>query len=147
MNYKYNLNGTNKVIPSDWKGKEYTLNSEISKKISNLESFQNQIKSKYNKEHKTFLTNKIEIDFKNDKDLALALGHCTVLEPKVKNGYIEGVVFDKYDFDYIPFLFNKKNKNSDLDFRVKSINNATYFLQEHKMIDNYYVLIPFKFKL
>lgn len=69
-----------------------------------------------------------------------SIGHGTILNPSInEDGYFTGLMFDKYDYD---FITNDKN-----NFKTKFINNSAYILQNYKIIQNYYTLIPIKFKI
>ena len=84
----------------------------------------------------------IGIELTEDKNLHYSIGHGTILNPTIdKNGNFSGLLFDKYDFR--PMLkeeFIDKNQ-------IAKINNKAYILQSFGQIENYYILIPIKFRL
>ncbi len=84
----------------------------------------------------------IGIELTEDKNLHYSIGHGTILNPTIdKNGNFSGLLFDKYDFEEMKFkIFDKNNKTT-------FYNNSAYFLQEKNKIENYYLLIPIKFRL
>lgn len=86
----------------------------------------------------TFKRDKLEIEFNNDKNLQYSFGHMTVLEPKIENGYITGIGYDKYDYS----MLYKEN-----DYKGVFLNNAAKFLQSTAKLKNYYVLVPIKVKI
>ena len=139
INQKYNLTAkSEKKIPANWSGIAYSEDSTLSQNVSNSSELQNDIRKQYDITNNCFKKDKIDITFSNDQNLKRALGHATVLEPRIdENGYFHGILFDKYDFssdyDYIsnPFL--------------ATANNYFYLLQ--KTLDrNFYVLTPITFK-
>ena len=72
-----------------------------------------------------------------DTNLQYAVGHFTILNPRIENGIFKGELFDIYDFDWI-------NLN-DLDsIKGVIINNIAFLLQIIRL-KNYYFLIPIEF--
>ena len=65
----------------------------------------------------TFKRDKLEIEFKYDKNLQYSFGHMTILNPKIEEGYVTGTAFDKYDFNYL-------YKDYAKDSRTTVINNT-----------------------
>ncbi len=127
------------AIPDNWHGVIYNDGSGFSRRLSQSPELQNQILAKYDSKKKEFLTNRILIDFRQDKNLSYSIGHGTVLNPQIKNGEFRGILFDKYDFD---LLYNK-----NLDIKTKILNNSAYMLQTIKRLKNYYIIIPVHFKI
>ena len=79
-----------------------------------------------------------------DKNLHYSIGHGTILNPYIdKQGYFNGVLYDIYDFELLPYYY----KNDYYNYRLTLANNGAYALQNRKMIDKYYLLVPIKFKL
>ena len=53
-----------------------------------------------------------------DKNLQYSFGHMTLINPKItKDGYIEGVGYDKYNYDY-HYNNYKKDKNIPQDIKT-----------------------------
>ena len=134
-NEKYKLTG-NKTIPSDMKGIEFSKDSEFSKRVSENADFQQTVKDAIGKNGGK-LPDKIELDFNKDKNLNYSIGHGTLLNPKItEDGYIEGVVYDKYDYDY-------KYLNTP---ETTLYNAGAATLHEWDKLEYYYYFIPVRFK-
>ena len=124
-------------IPRDWNGVAFEDNSPTSQNLSNSSQLQQQVVSLYR--NGKFLSDKIPIELNQDKNLHYSVGHGTIIRPNVdKNGYFKGILFDWYDFDWLPI--NRENLQTNI------INDAAFILQKIKMLKNYYTLIPIKFK-
>ena len=143
LNEKYSLTG-NKEIPSHYDGFEFSKDSPTAQALNNSDEFKNQILSSKNYDSMTgkFKTDKLEIEFNNDKNLQYSFGHMTILEPKIENGYITGTGYDKYNYET---MYGKKFENVSQE--TKSLNNKARFLQAAGKLKNYYVLIPVKIKM
>jgi len=143
INEKYNLTG-NKEIPSHYDGFEFSADSPTAQALNNSEEFKNQILSSKNYDSTTgvFKTDKLEIEFNNDKNLQYSFGHMTVLEPKIENNYITGTGYDKYNYEA---MYGKKF--DDVPKETKSLNNKARFLQATGKLKNYYVFVPVKIKM
>ena len=139
INKALGINNSSLQIDNSWSGVSYNEDSSFSKNLSNSPQLQEQVKN-YCK--RNTLTNKsqILIDLNQDTNLFYSIGHGTILNPAIdEKGYFSGLLFDKYDYD---FITNDKN-----NFKTKFINNSAYILQNYKIIQNYYTLIPIKFKI
>ena len=139
INKALGINNSSLQIDNSWSGVSYNEDSSFSKNLSNSPQLQEQVKN-YCK--RNTLTNKsqILIDLNQDTNLFYSIGHGTILNPAInEDGYFTGLMFDKYDYD---FITNDKN-----NFKTKFINNSAYVLQNYKIIQNYYTLIPIKFKI
>ena len=144
MNEKYNLTG-NKEIPGHYDGFEFSVDSPTAKVLNNSEELKNEIFSEtknYNPETGTFKSDKLEIEFKNDKNLQYSFGHMTILEPKIEDGCVTGIGYDKYDFDA---MYGKNFK--DVPKETKNLNNKAYTLQTITKLRNYFILVPIKIKI
>lgn len=142
INYKYDLYGTNKVIPGDWEGIVYNKYSSLSKNISNSIEMQNHIRELFNILKTNTLNDKIEVEFSHDSNLHLSIGHATILEPYIDSqGYFHGILFDKYDFDLIEYLKNLDYKT----YKTYIANDYFWIIQLFKG-HNYYILVPIIFK-
>ena len=140
INKLFNLKNTNLEIKKEWNGLRYSSDSEFCKNLSTSPQLQKQIRD-YCKKHKNLSNNDkiIGLELNEDKNLHYSIGHCSILNPNInKNGYFSGLVFDKYDFSPL-----YKNLNSE----TTKLNNGAYALQSLKQLENYYVIIPIKFKL
>ena len=77
--------------------------------------------------------------FEKDINLKYAFGHCTILNPRIsKDGYFKGVLFDIYDFDYIPI-----DKNNS----ISTTNDIAWFLQIFFILKRYYIIVPIEFPI
>ena len=143
INEKYNLTG-NKEIPRHYDGFKFSANSPTANALNNSEEFRKQILCDKNYDLVTgsFKTDKLEIEFKDDKNLQYSFGHMTVINPKIENGYIIGFGYDKYDYEA---MYGKKFANVSKE--TKSLNNKAKFLQSTSKLKNYYVLVPVKVKI
>lgn len=139
LNAKYNLTG-NKKIDSNWPGIAYSENSTLSHNASNSKEMQDQIRKQFNPKTGKFVSDKLEINFTQNSNLHLSVGHGTILNPQIDNdGNFSGLLYDKYDFD--PFYYNYYK-----DFKMTTANNLFYMLGGIKAAQSYYVLTPIKFK-
>ena len=121
------------------KGIEFTKDSEFSKRVSGNEDFQKTIKEAIENNNGK-LPDKIELDFSKDKNLNYSIGHGTLLNPKVtEDGYIEGVVFDKYDYKLL-------RKEYYENYPATIYNNGAWVLQKMKKLEDYYYFVPVRFK-
>lgn len=142
INKTYDLSG-NKKIDKDMEGIVFNENSTLSVNVSNSKQLQEQIKKQFNVNSGKFNSDKLEINFTDDANLHLSVGHGTILKPALgKDGYFYGVLYDKYDFtpkynDY------KANVN---DAVIWGANNAFALMQSINYAKKYYVLAPIKFK-
>ena len=140
FNEQYNLTG-NKSIPSDMKGIEFSKESDFSKRISENDDFQQTVKDALEKNGGK-LPDKIELDFSKDENLNRSIGHATLLNPKITDdGYIEGVVYDKYDYDKKEEYDDYKNSPF-----LNTANNSAEYLHRKNKLEYYYYFVPIKFK-
>jgi len=139
LNSKYNLTKTNKEIKNYSDGFAYSRYSTLAKNVSNYADLRNQIKKHYNEETNSFDINKIDVNFDLDQNLHCALGHATILEPSIKNGYFQGILFDIYDFDIGYYDYY----NSAF---ITVANNYFWHLQEKYPYKIFYILAPVSFK-
>ena len=137
-NKKYNLTG-NKTIPSDMKGIEFSKNSDFAKRIVADTTFKNTIMKSYDKKTNSF-PQKIELDFIGNQNLNYSIGHGTFLNAKkTKDGYVEGIVFDKYDYSLHYYEYYKK-------YPATLYNNGALWLHKLNKLEYYYYFIPVRFK-
>ncbi len=144
---QYNLNSPGLAIDPKWHGVAFANDSDMSKKLSTSPQLQKQVRSSFDSNQNVFKTDKIGIELNQDKNLHYSIGHGTILNPYIDNqGYFNGVLYDIYDFDFLPYnksdLLNWINNN-----KTELTNNIAYYLQNKNKIDKYYVLVPIKFKL
>ena len=124
-------------IPNNWNGIVFEDDSPTSQNLSNSPQLQQQVVSLYR--NGKFLSDKIPIELNQDRNLHYSVGHGTILRPQIdQNGYFKGILFDWYDFDWLPI--NRENLQTNI------INDAAFILQKIKLLKNYYTLIPIKFK-
>ena len=139
LNLKYNLK-KEKKIDKNWSGFVYSRYSSLAKNVSNFSGLKSQLAAFYNEETGQFKTDKIDINFKEDRNLFRALGHATVLEPQIDDkGYFHGILFDKYDFK-----LNYKDTYDDAF--ITAANNYFWLLQQLSLNKNFYILAPIYFK-
>ena len=142
LNFKYKLFGTNKEIPQDWEGIIFNQNSSLFKNVSNSTEMQNKIREQYNVMRADTLNDKLEVDFSKDSNLHLSIGHATILEPYIDSqGYFHGILFDKYDFDWVEFY-----KSLDYYDIITYIANDYFFIIQLLNGHSYYILAPIIFK-
>ena len=112
--------------------------------LPNEEELKSQIFADKNYDSKAgaFKRDKLEIEFKNDKNLQYSFGHMTILNPKIEDGYVTGTAFDMYNFEKMA-----GENFKDVPKETKDINNKAYALQKTKFLKNYYLFVPFKIKL
>ena len=123
------------------KGIEFSKDSDFSKRISENKAFQQTVRSAIDKNNGT-LPNKIELDFNADTNLNYSIGHGTLLNPHItKDGYVEGVVYDKYDYD-------KKEEYDDYKNNpfLNTANNSAEYLHRKNKLEYYYYFVPVRFK-
>ena len=117
----------------------FNENSSISKELSKSNQLKQDILKHYNYSENSFDADRINITLDEDTNLHYSIGHGTILEPQVDNeGYFSGYLYDVYDFDFT---------NKIDDSNVFLYNNGAFVLQEFGQLDNYYVIIPVRFKI
>ena len=142
VNKKYNLTG-NKKIPRNYKGFEFSKDSPTAERLNNSEELKREIfdeEKNFNSKTGEFKSDKLEIEFKKDKNLQYSFGHITVLNPKMEDGYVTGMAYDKYDYKW----FYSEYKNQ---LKTSALNNSAKLLQSVHHLRNYYVLVPIKVKI
>ena len=72
--------------------------------------------------------------------MGYSIGHGTILNPRIENGEFKGILFDKYDFQWL----NKENLS---DNKIRFLNNVAVLAEHAFILTNYYVIIPVIFKL
>lgn len=135
------LTGDDK-IPNDMKGLAFNSNSDFSKRLSACEELHNAIKQVYNSETKSFIKPYVVIDFQKDSNMHLSIGHGHVIYRLTNDGYVEGCLFDKYDFNNI-LAIDKILKNP----KIVAINDYAYLMNKTNNIEYYYYTVDFRFKL
>ncbi|MBR6098154.1 hypothetical protein IKP85_00230 [bacterium] len=139
LNSKYNFTKTNKEIKNYSDGYAYSRYSTLAKNVSKYADLRNQIKKHYDEKAGSFDTNKIDVNFYLDENLHRALGHATILDPTIENGYFHGILFDKYDFD---LKYSDYYSNAFLTIA----NNYFWRLQSKYPYKEFYILAPVTFK-
>ena len=134
------LTGEDK-IPNGMKGIAFNRNSDFTKRLSASEELQNAIKQVYNPETKSFTKPYVIIDFKED-NMHLSIGHGRAIYRLTNDGYVEGCLFDKYDFDLIRSKYTLDNNGI-----ITIANNYSYFRSLYGKLENYYYIVNFKYKL
>lgn len=144
------LTGDDK-IPNGMKGIAFNRNSDFAKRLSASEELQNAIKQVYNPETKSFTKPYVVIDFQNDSNMHLSIGHGRAIYRLTNDGYVEGCLFDKYDFK---FLLKQYDYNNDNDYKsllkgfgICAANDYAYIMNKTNNLEYYYYTVDFKFKL
>ena len=135
------LTGDDK-IPNGMKGIAFNRNSDFAKRLSASEELHNAIKQVYNPETKSFTKPYVVIDFQNDSNMHLSIGHGRAIYRLMNDGYVEGCLFDKYDFDLIRSKYTLDNNGI-----ITIANNYSYFRSLYGKLENYYYIVNFKYKL
>ena len=147
------LTGEDK-IPSGMKGIAFNRNSDFAKRLSASEELHNAIKQVYNSETKSFTKPYVVIDFQNDSNMHLSIGHGRAIYRLTNDGYVEGCLFDKYDFKFLlkQYDYNKNNNDNDYKsllkgFGICAANDYAYIMNKTNNLEYYYYTVDFKFKL
>ena len=147
------LTGEDK-IPSGMKGIAFNRNSDFAKRLSASEELHNAIKQVYNPETKSFTKPYVVIDFQNDSNMHLSIGHGRAIYRLTNDGYVEGCLFDKYDFKFLlkQYDYNKNNNDNDYKsllkgFGICAANDYAYIMNKTNNLEYYYYTVDFKFKL
>lgn len=135
------LTGDDK-IPNGMKGIAFNRNSDFAKRLSASEELHNAIKQVYNSETKSFTKPYVVIDFQNDSNMHLSIGHGRVIYRLTNDGYVEGCLFDKYDFTKII-----KKINNLKELKINAANNVAYLRNLVGKLEYYYYTVDFRFKL
>ncbi|MBR1425038.1 hypothetical protein IJ579_05705 [bacterium] len=141
INLKYDLTG-NKIIPQNWEGIVYNQYSLLSKNLSNSKELQEQIRNKFEIMNTNTRNDKLEVNFSQDSNLHLSIGHATILTPYINSdGYFQGILFDKYDFDWLEYYKSLGYKDN-----IFYIANDIFFIIQTINGHNFYILAPIIFK-
>lgn len=135
------LTGDDK-IPNGMKGIAFNRNSDFAKRLSASEELHNAIKQVYNPETKSFTKPYVVIDFQKDSNMHLSVGHGRVIYCLTNDGYVEGCLFDKYDFDRI-----KEMKKILKNPKISLITNYACEMHDEGHLEYYYYTVDFRFKL
>ena len=162
------------LIKSGMKGIAFNSNSDFSKRLSTSKEFQTAINQDIYQKNKTEKEPYLIIDFQKDKNLHLSIGHGRVIYRLTNDGYVEGCLFDKYDFDLIRskytfdnngiimvannysyfrsfnFLLNSYKydlNNFYKNFGIYFANDYAYLMNQCGHLEYYYYTVDFKFKL
>lgn len=129
---------SNKYIPDDYFGIEFSEYSSLSKNLSNSQELQRQVRAQYNPATGKFKTDKIDITLSSiDKNLQYSIGHFTIYNSKVSSdGIYTATGGDMYNYDWL------KDDGSE----AVNLNNKAYILQQLGIIKKYYIIVPIKFK-
>ena len=130
------------LIKSGMKGIAFNSNSDFSKRLSTSKEFQTAINQDIYQKNKTEKEPYLIIDFQKDKNLHLSIGHGRVIYRLTNDGYVEGCLFDKYDFDLIRSKYTFDNNGI-----ITIANNYSYFRSLYGKLENYYYIVNFKYKL
>lgn len=144
------LTGDDK-IPNGMKGIAFNRNSDFAKRLSASEELQNAIKQVYNPETKSFTKPYVIIDFKED-NMHLSIGHGRAIYHLTNDGYVEGCLFDKYDFKFLLKQYSYNKNNNDYQsllkgFGIYAANDYAYIMNKTNNLEYYYYTVDFRFKL
>lgn len=121
----------------DYQGIMFNEKSDFSKRVSNSKELREQVLKYYDKNTKSFRTNKILLNFEKDKNLHLSIGHATLLNPELtSDGHVKGILFDIYDFEW--------SKDYE-DPSITVVTDIAVILHYLKSLDYYYYFIPIEF--
>ncbi len=140
------LTGDDK-IPNGMKGIAFNRNSDFAKRLSASEELHNAIKQVYNPETKSFTKPYVVIDFQNDSNMHLSVGHGRVIYRLTNDGYVEGCLFDKYDFKFLLNSYKYDLNNFYKNFGIYFANDYAYLMNQCGHLEYYYYTVDFKFKL
>ena len=140
------LTGDDK-IPNGMKGIAFNRNSDFAKRLSASEELHNAIKQVYNSETKSFTKPYVIIDFQKDSNMHLSVGHGRVIYRLTNDGYVEGCLFDKYDFKFLLNSYKYDLNNFYKNFGIYFANDYAYLMNQCGHLEYYYYTVDFKFKL
>ena len=135
------LTGDDK-IPNDMKGLAFNSNSDFSKRLSASKELQNAINQDVSQKNRTEKEPYLIIDFQKDENLHLSIGHGRVIYRLTNDGYVDGCLFDKYDFAFI-----RPGSPADKDKMITFMNDYAYYKSVIRKFENYYYIVNFKYKL
>ena len=135
------LTGEDK-IPNGMKGIAFNSNSDFSKRLSASEELQNAINQDISQKNRIEKEPYLIIDFQKDENLHLSIGHGRVIYRLTNDGYVEGCLFDKYDFAFI-----RPGSPADKDKMITFMNDYAYYKSVIRKFENYYYIVNFKYKL
>ena len=132
LDIPYVDNNTNVVIPQQ--------DSRLVKTVYNSPEFKDAIKSRLLGIKSGEYKNKsFNITFDKTQDAHLTLGHATLYNVRIVDGYICGTLIDYYNFS----LSEKYNYNYD-SLKTIIANNNAYFQQETGRLKNYLIIYPIR---
>ena len=134
------------LIKSGMKGIAFNRNSDFAKRLSASEELQNAIKQVYNPETKSFTKPYVIIDFKED-NMHLSVGHGRAIYRLTNDGYVEGCLFDKYDFKFLLNSYKYDLNNFYKNLGVYFANDYAYLMNKRGHLEYYYYTVDFRFKL
>ena len=133
-------------IPNGMKGIAFNRNSDFAKRLSASEELQNAIKQVYNPETKSFTKPYVIIDFKED-NMHLSVGHGRAIYRLTNDGYVEGCLFDKYDFKFLSNSYEYDLNNFYKNLGIYFANDYAYLMNKRGHLEYYYYTVDFRFKL
>ena len=145
------LTGDDK-IPNDMKGLAFNSNSDFSKRLSASKELQNAINQDVSQKNRTEKEPYLIIDFQKDENLHLSIGHGRVIYRLTNDGYVEGCLFDKYDFKFLLKQYSYNKNNNDYQsllkgFGIYAANDYAYIMNKQGHLEYYYYTVDFRFKL
>ena len=135
------------LIKSGMKGIAFNSNSDFSKRLSTSKEFQTAINQDIYQKNKTEKEPYLIIDFQKDKNLHLSIGHGRVIYRLTNDGYVEGCLFDKYDFKFLLNSYKYDLNNFYKNFGIYFANDYAYLMNQCGHLEYYYYTVDFKFKL
>ena len=135
------------LIKSGMKGIAFNSNSDFSKRLSTSKEFQTAINQDIYQKNKTEKEPYLIIDFQKDKNLHLSIGHGRVIYRLTNDGYVEGCLFDKYDFKFLLNSYKYDLNNFYKNFGIYFANDYAYLMNQCGHLEYYYYTVDFRFKL
>ena len=135
------------LIKSGMKGIAFNSNSDFSKRLSTSKEFQTAINQDIYQKNKTEKEPYLIIDFQKDKNLHLSIGHGRVIYRLTNDGYVEGCLFDKYDFKFLLNSYKYDLNNFYKNLGVYFANDYAYLMNKRGHLEYYYYTVDFRFKL
>ena len=133
LDIPYVDNNTNVVIPQQ--------DSRLVKTVYNSPEFKDAIKSRLSGiKSGEYKNNSFNITFDKTKDAHLTLGHATLYNVRIVDGYICGTHIDYYNYKYLKYY-----KGNSI-FATAANNNA-YRQQEYGKLTNYLIIFPISIPL
>lgn len=130
---KHNVSGSaNVVIPK--------IGSQLSQEASKSFELKSLVKNNFELiKSNAYKDKSIGLNFKQTPELQLTIGKSELYCPQInKDGSFSGFIIDKYDFSKLKHDLSDGIKQAGVSF----INNNAYQQQQHKLMNNYVIIVP-----